>query len=335
MKPIIISSLLVLSLTLAACGGKEGDHAPSDGHGHEKEAPAAQEKGKEPKGDAEAEEGHEGEEEGSHVELTQEQIKAAGIEILTAGPSAVRETLPLYGVIAPNAERVREVSARFPGPIRSVASKIGDEVRQGQLLATVESDESLESYAILAPLAGVITARNANPGEQSGNRALFTVADLSTVWVELSLFPRDLAKVRVGQKVQVKSVDAGLSAQGELVYVAPFGSNANQTLTGRVLLDNAKRTWAPGLYVSALVTLAEQPADLAVRNSALQQLEEKTVVFVEAKEGEFEPRPVRVGRSDGEFSEVLEGLKAGERYVAANSFVLKSQLGAGSAEHGH
>src|SRR5690606_18260569 len=150
----------------------------------------------------------------------------------------IRETLPLYGVIAPNAERVHEVSARFPGPIRSVSGKIGDRVKQGQVLATVESDESLQVYSIVAPLSGVITARNANPGEQSRSRARFTVADLSTVWVELSLCPRDLAKVRVGQKVQIKSVDAGLSAVGELVYVAPIGSNSRQTVSGRVLLDN-------------------------------------------------------------------------------------------------
>ena len=205
-------------------------------------------------------------------------------------------------------------------------------MRQGQLLATVESDESLESYAILAPLAGVITARNANPGEQSGNRALFTVADLSTVWVELSLFPRDVAKIQLGQSVRVRSADAGLSADGKLVYVAPFGSRSNQTLTARVLLDNAGRRWAPGLYVSADVTLAVSPVPLAIRAEAVQTIDEASVVFVRDDEG-FKPRPVRLGRNDGEQIEVLEGLSAGETYATANSFVLKAELGKGEAGH--
>ena len=144
-------------------------------------------------------------EEGGHIELTPEQLKATGIKLVQAGPAQIRENLPLYGVIAPNAERVREVAARFPGVIQSVAKKIGDPVREGETLATVEANESLQTYAVTAPLSGVVTARNANPGEQTGDKTLFTVADLSTVWVELSLFPRDVAKVRIGQGVRVKN----------------------------------------------------------------------------------------------------------------------------------
>ena len=250
------------------------------------------------------------------------------------GPAVIREALPLYGVIAPNAERMRDVAARFPGVIRSVAKKIGDPVREGEELAIVEANESLETYAIAAPLAGVVTARNANPGEQTGDKTLFTVADLSTVWVELSLFPRDVVKVRVGQDVRVKSPDTGLAAVGKVVYVAPFGQAANQTITARVLLDNPDRRWAPGLYVTAEVTLAETAVPLAIRNEAVQTLEERSVVFVQGEEG-FEPRAVSLGRSDGELSEVLAGLQSGDTYAAANSFILKAELGKGSAEHGH
>lgn len=273
-----------------------------------------------------------GHEEGGHVQLSPEQIKAAGIGLAQVGPAAIRETLPLYGAVAPNAERVREVAARFPGVIRSVAKKVGDSVRQGETLATIESNESLQSYALSAPLAGVVTLRNANPGEQSGEKTLFTVADLSSVWVEVSLFPRDVAKVRVGQAVRVKSADAGLSADGELVYVSPLGSSSNQTLTARVLLDNSDRRWAPGLYVTAEVTLAETQAPVAIRAEAVQTVKEVTAVFVQGAEG-FEPRPVRLGRSDGEITEVLEGLSVGDTYVSTNSFILKADLGKSEAEH--
>ena len=267
-----------------------------------------------------------------HVELTPEQIQAAGIVVAEAGPATIHETLPVYGVIAPNAERVRDVAARFPGVIRTVTAKIGDSVRAGETLATVESNESLQTYAVVAPLDGVVTARQANPGEQTGEKVLFTIADLSSVWVELSLFPRDMAKVRVGQIVRVAGSDTGVSADGKIVYVAPFGSSANQTLTARVLLDNADRRWAPGLYVTARVTLGQNQVPLVVRNEALQTWENSNVVFVHGEEG-FKPRPVRIGRADAQLSEVTEGLQAGERYAAANSFILKAELGKGSAGH--
>lgn len=320
MKFKMLLLLATLPLALAACGRSEDSGtsvSPSSDAGtarHEKEGEANHE------------------EEGGHIELTAEQIEAAGIQLHRVGPAVIREALPLYGVIAPNAERMRDVAARFPGVIRSVAKKIGDPVREGEELAIVEANESLETYAIAAPLAGVVTARNANPGEQTGDKTLFTVADLSTVWIELSLFPRDVVKVRVGQDVRVKSPDTGLAAGGKVVYVAPFGQAANQTITARVLLDNPDRRWAPGLYVTAEVTLAETAVPLAIRNEAVQTLEERSVVFVHGAEG-FEPRKLRLGRRDGEFSEVLSGLNAGDTYAAANSFILKAELGKGSAEH--
>lgn len=322
--------VLVPALLAGACGKSEEAPGPQ----------AEQEQSKGGHGEAGPQEGAEGSGGGAHekggegVELTADQIKAAGIGLAQAGPARLREVLPLYGVVAPNAERVREVAARFPGVIRSVQRKIGDTVRQGDTLATVESNESLQTYAVVAPQGGVITARNANPGEQTGDKILFTVADLSTVWVELSLFPRDVAKVRLGQKVRVRSVDAGLAAEGRVVYVAPVGSSTSQTLSARVLLNNDERRWAPGLYVSAEVTLGESEVPLAVRNEALQTVEGKTVVFVQTEHG-FEPRPLSVGRSDRELSEVLEGLAAGDTYATKNSFILKSELGKGEAGHDH
>ena len=175
-------------------------------------------------------------------------------------------------------------------------------------------------------------SRSATPTRAAtGDGPLFTVADLSTVWVELSVFPRDLAKVRVGQVARVKSGDAGLAAEGKVVYVAPFGSSSNQTLTARVQLPNHDRKWPPGLYVNAEVMLSSATVPLTVQTGALQTLDGDTVVFVR-NEG-FEPRPVKIGRTDGDMAEVLEGLSEGESYATFNSFILKAELGKGEAAH--
>lgn len=332
---IILSMLLGLAgaSMLTACGGKS--EAP-ESQPHADEEQGHKEAGEHAQGEKHAEgEGHHDEEgEGKHVELTAEQVEKAGIGIAEAGPANLNEHLPLYGVIAPNAERVQEVTARFPGIIRSVKKRVGDAVRKGETLALIESNESLQTYGVAAPLDGVVTQRNANEGAQSGDGPLFTVADLSSVWVELSVFPRDLAKVKVGQAVRVRSGDTGLSADGKVVYVAPFGSSSNQTLTARVQLPNRDQKWPPGLYVTANIVLASSSVPLTVRNEAIQTLENRSVIFVR-HDGGFEPREVTLGRTDGEVSEVISGISAGDSYATKNSFILKAEIGKGEAEHEH
>lgn len=281
--------------------------------GKKSAAPAAIAAKEEPKADKDA------------ITLTLKTASEAGITVEVAGSSVVREVLSLYGTTAPNAERVRDVAARYPGTIRSVAKKVGDSVKQGEPLAVIESNESLQAYTLTAPLSGVVTARTANPGEQSGDKILFTVADLSSVWVELSLFPRDAAKVRTGQTVRVRNADSAAASDGTIIYVAPVGTSASQTRNARVLLDNKDSQWAPGLYVTAEVTLSESTAPLVIASTALQNLEGKPHIFVQTNTG-FAARELTLGRRDREHVEVLSGLKAGESYAADNSYVLKAEL---------
>jgi cobalt-zinc-cadmium efflux system membrane fusion protein len=282
----------------------------------------------------ESEEHREHEEKPGTLDFSDAEIAASGIEVLTANAAIIGELLPLYGTVQPNAERTRTVSARFAGVIQTVSAVVGDTVREGQVLATVESNESLRNYNVVAPLSGVVTARNANPGEAAGESPLFTVADLSTVWIELALFPRDFPRVRTGQEVRVRTVDGGLKGTGRIVYIAPVSQGGNQTLIARVLLENRERHWAPGLYASAEVVLAERSVPLAVRNTALQRLNDDAVVFVRTDDG-FAARKVVTGASDSEWTQIQSGLSAAERYAAANSFVLKSDLGAAEADHEH
>jgi len=304
----LFTSLLVTLFAISGCSKQAPAPAPSEEH-HEEAAPRS-------------------------VNFSEEEIAASGIKILNVDAASIRELLPLYGTVQPNAERTRTVSARFAGVIQTVNATVGDQVREGQRLATIESNESLRNYDVVAPLSGVITARTANPGEAAGDRPLFTVADLATVWIELALFPRDFSRVRIGQEVRVRTVDGGLNGTGKIVYIAPVSQGGNQTLIARVLLDNRERHWAPGLYVSADVVLSERAVPIAVSNQALQRLDADTVVFVRTDAG-FIARQVVTGASDSEWTQIVSGLELHERYAANNSFVLKSDLGAAEADHEH
>lgn len=146
--------------------------------------------------------------------IAPEMATGAGIETAVAGPAVLRETLGLYGAIQPNAERVRNVTARFPGVIRSVENKIGDTVKSGATLATVESNESLQTYSVAAPISGVVTQRMANPGESAGSEPLFVISDFSSVWAELAVFPRDRTRLKAGQPVKVTAADGKPTGEG-------------------------------------------------------------------------------------------------------------------------
>ncbi|MBC7794985.1 MAG: efflux RND transporter periplasmic adaptor subunit, partial [Clostridia bacterium] len=105
--------------------------------------------------------------------IAAEMAKNADVTIATAGPGKLSERLTLHGMIKADSARQRNVTARYHGVIQSVSKQVGDSVRAGETLAVVESNESLQSYAVKAPIAGTITARNANAGETAGSDPLF------------------------------------------------------------------------------------------------------------------------------------------------------------------
>ncbi|WP_438863090.1 efflux RND transporter periplasmic adaptor subunit [Neptunicella sp.] len=269
-----------------------------------------------------------------HIKLTEQQIEYSDIQMLSATSGTIRDVLPVYGVVIPNAERIQSIKARFSGIIRNVNKSVGDQVEKGETLLTVEANDSLKTYTIKSSLNGVVTQRNANVGEHTTDSSLLVVQDFSSVWVELSIFPRDVSLIELGQNVRIISLDSKHFSDGKIIYIAPQGGSANQTVTARALVENPKGEWKPGLFVNAQITQAEITAPVVVRNEAIQIIEGNPVVFVQGEKG-FEPRLVTLGRTDGDLSEILNGLSSKEIYVSRNSFVLKSELGKEDAEHGH
>lgn len=258
----------------------------------------------------------------------------SGVQVAKAGPATLRERISLYGTVVPNAERVRQVSARYPGVIRAVQRQAGDRVKAGDVLATVESNESLQTYSVTAPIAGVITERMANAGETTGDAPLFVVTDLAGVWADFSVFPRDRGRLSVGQEAQVSAADGDQKATGRITYLSPVGA-VGQPLSARVVLDNRTGQWTPGMFVSGDVTIGKRQVKLAVPMAAVQSLRDWKVVF--ANVGDiYEARPLTLGRDDGEWVEVLGGhLAAGDSYVVGNSFLVKADIEKAGASHDH
>jgi cobalt-zinc-cadmium efflux system membrane fusion protein len=269
------------------------------------------------------------------VTIDPEVAAAAGIVTAKAGPGTISDQLLLYGRIVPDAERMRQVRARFPGPVRSVTVRTGENVRAGQVLATVESNESLQTYAVTAPISGQITARQVNVGENAGEEPLFEIADFSSVWAEVSVFQRDRARLSVGQSVDVRAAEGELRGTGTIRLIAPSGdATGSPTVNARVVLDNTQGRWTPGQFIEAHVAVAKHASPLVVPLGALQRFRDWDVVFV--NEGStYQALPVKLGRRDGSHVEVLEGLLKGARVVTGNSYLVKADIEKSGASHDH
>jgi cobalt-zinc-cadmium efflux system membrane fusion protein len=259
--------------------------------------------------------------------------KAFGLETESAGPATILETVAVYGRIVPNAERVRRVTARFAGLVESVEVSVGDRVTQGQRLATVESNDSLTRFQITAPIAGVITERNAHPGEQTDGQTLFNIMDTSSVWAELAIFPQDRTRVLKDAPARVIATDEQLEQQGFISRIDTI-AQPNQSVSARVVLDNPSGKWVPGMFVKGEIQVAEYTVPLAVKRAGLQAFRDFTVVFAQIGD-QYEVRMLDLGRQDGEWVEVLGGLEAGTRYVTTNSYILKADIEKSGASHDH
>jgi len=271
----------------------------------------------------------------NRVTLAAEQIDAAGIVVATAGPATIRERVVLNGRVAPNEDALAHVMPRFPGVVRTVHRRLGEEVARGDLLAVIESNESLHPFELRAPLAGTVIAKDVSPGEfVPTERELFQIADLTSVWIDLDVYRRDFGRLRAGQLARIDAGDGSTPVESQLAYLSPIGSPNTQTLLARVVLPNPDRSWRPGLFVTAEVEVGATPVPVAVAVDALQRLRDWDVVFIE-EAGVFEAQPVELGRRDAAQVEIVSGLAAGRRYVAAGSFILKAEAGKSGASHDH
>ncbi len=202
-----------------------------------------------------------------------------------------------------------------------------------------EADEKLAWYPLRAPFDGRVIEKHLTLGEKhSDDAGAFTVADLSSVWVNISVYQKDLAYVKEGMNVSISAGASLPSADGIITYLSPVLDEKTRTAMARVVLPNSSGEWRPGLFVSAEIAIGREIATVVVLKSAIQRIGEELVVFLDTSEG-LKPVPVSLGRGNASCVEVLAGLVAGQRYVTQGAFELKAKIvtsGLGAhAGHGH
>lgn len=361
---------------------------------------------------------HEGHEE-PELKFSAAELQEFSIKLDQAQPGVINKTLNFTGEVIVAPERLYHVVPRVSGVVRQVFKHLGDNVKAGDLLATLSSrdladakaefvaadsllklansnlkrernlykskvtakreylaarqvqaevsikrkaaeqhlsaiglteksilsvlrnvDKDLTLYELRAPADGVIIEKHAAQGEvlENNNRS-FTVADLSQVWVNLTVYQKDLAFIQQGQQVSING-RFGLSEKqtpsiSQIIWLSPTLDEKTRSAYARVVIENPKGYWRPGLFVSAQVAIEKKKAGIVIPLTALQTVEGQTVVFVQHEGGDFEPQAVQTGRRDFQQVEIIQGLKPGQTYVSQNAFSLKAQLQKGEFGEGH
>jgi membrane fusion protein, heavy metal efflux system len=260
-------------------------------------------------------------------------FERSGVRLATAGPGEIDLGVELPGEVRPNADRIAHVAARFPGIVREVRKHVGDAVKAGDVLAVVES-EHLASFDVRAAFDGTVIDKHIAPGEAvDRDEPAFIIADLSTVWVTISVYQSALADVRIGQPVVIEASHGSLEATGRVAYISPVVDQATRTASARVVLPNPDGAWRPGVFVTATI-FNPVAAAVAVPRRAVQTMDGRSVVFV-AEGDRFTPHEVVLGRVGRTKTEIVSGLAPGDRVADERSFLVKAELAKGAAEHHH
>lgn len=260
--------------------------------------------------------------------------KEAGVRLSTAQSGSIKRHIQIYGRLVTPPTHHAQVQARFPGLIVSLKANTGDAVTAGQVLAIVESNESLRRYEVKAPISGVIQERWLNQGQITTDAPLFTLVNQNELWAELNIFPSQRHEIQVGQHVHVRH--NGHDHDSIIASITPAlasGTNAAMPyVIARVLLNNKHHDMAPGDKVMADIGAEEVPVAVRVEKVAIQEMDGQPVVFIH-KNATYEASPVVLGVQDDSYVEIKHGLQQGDEYVLHNSYLLKADIDKSEAEH--
>ncbi|HAT2106531.1 TPA: efflux RND transporter periplasmic adaptor subunit [Legionella pneumophila] len=253
------------------------------------------------------------------VHLTPEHARMLDIKVVQATHRPMAQLLGLNGQIQLLPDAQADVSIRISGSVTAIDVNLGDSVKAGQRLATVQSrlvGNPPPSVAVNAPIAGIIDARNINLGQAvEPNTVLFHISNRDKLLVVAQVYEEDLGKVKVGQEVNVRVLSYPKQTfPGLVTLIEPNLDPLTRTVNVRITLDNKERLLKPGMFVRANVILTHNKAALTVPNTALLQADSKQFVFVQ-NGGTYKRVDVKVGAVEDDYSEIIDGLVPGDLVV--------------------
>lgn len=267
------------------------------------------------------------------VRIADKVAQAMSITTETASGSTLHQNIRVYGklVLPPGAKR--QIQARFDGVIKNMHVNLGDHISKGQTLITLESNESLKTYQVIAPMDGIISQQFASSGEQTAGRTLLEVTRADALLAELAVYPADRNKIKTGAPVSL-SLNGFEEPLTSTIKGSRIALRNDQARLFLAQIDNSDGLLSEGLFITGDIEVATIPVPLAVKRSGLQAFRDFTVVYAKVGE-EYEVRMLELGREAGPWVEVLGGLQPGTEYVTENSFIIKADIEKSGASHDH
>ena len=328
--PVIIMGLLLQQVTYAAFNDTDDHENHTEKHAEPMAADDHQDEGSIDEHDDEQGDEHGDEHNEQSTKIKDAMAAQVNIKTAVAGSQSLAQTIVTYGSLTASPEQLSHVRARYTGLIKSVKPSIGDPIKKGDLLAEVESNESLNNYQITAPITGTIIQRHANTGEVTQDQVLFSIANFDSLWAEFRIYPAQHSKVQAEQSVAIIADNVELNSK--IQHIIPALDKPYQL--ARVKFDNTTQKLSPGLLVEGHITVDKFTAAVAVMNNALQTMNGQTGVFIQQDE-EYTFVPLQLGRRNDQYTEILAGLSAGQTYVTINSFLIKADIEKSAAKHEH
>jgi len=209
-------------------------------------------------------------------------------------------------------------------------------VRDEQIAGLEKAGQPVIRLPIYTPLSGVVIEKMAQEGQYvEAGMPLFSIADLSSVWVEVEVYENEFSNIKLGQTVNILSQSyPGKTFRGKVAFIYPFLDPKTRTVKVRVELANPGLRLKPDMFVNAMIKIPLGSA-VVVPVGAVMDTGRRQLVWVEMQPGMFEPREVQVGAREGDRIQILSGVKAGEKVASSGGYLIDSESQLKGSAGGH
>ncbi len=274
----------------------------------------------------------------TEVELKAKSQELIGLKTSKVILTKLKKTIPVIGQIAQDAENVNHITSSKSGVIKECKAEIGSLVKEGDVVCLLKTDET--ELEIKSPVAGVVIGSFVKVGDKIDTvSSICTVADLSKLWANFDVYEKDIADVKVGQKVTVRSsAYSDKFFEGKIIFISPRVDETSHTIKIRAVVENKDFSLKLGMFISGEIISESNEEYLSVPTHAVQTMSNEKVIFIKTKDGKFAMKKINVKTETAE--EVLidesiqEGVqvKEGDEVVIEGAFLLKSELQKGELE---
>ena len=258
--------------------------------------------------------------------------------------SAQRE----YAIAAQGVDSLQEAGGEAQRGMRQLADSSlmrlkNWDISEEQIKALAKSGETKRTLTFRSPVAGIVTEKKALQGMRfMPGEALYQVADLTAVWVVADVFEQDIGLIKSGSKATVRiNAYPDKAFTGAITYVYPTMNAETRTVPVRIEVANASQLLKPGMFAQVELPVAAKGPVVTIPPSAVIDSGTRRIVLIQAGEGRFEPREVKLGARSDTYVEVIEGVMDGEPVVVAANFLIDAESnlkaavgGFGHASHG-